>query len=135
MIILEDGGVNPPRFYYSHEEINEALLAAGVTPSTEYDQQLARVSPTPVRSNQPALLTCTLVNGSNNHYRTATKETHTLIHPSYVSLFDIVLLITHSSWASCECDPCSSYCCSALNHSWKSCTKEGEDYEDGHHQA
>ncbi|KIJ90739.1 hypothetical protein K443DRAFT_657906 [Laccaria amethystina LaAM-08-1] len=70
-----DGGVNPPRFYYSHEEINEALVAAGVTPRTEYNQQLAQVTPTPAQSNRPAPLTPSLANGSNNYYRTAIGET------------------------------------------------------------
>ena len=31
-----DGGVNPPRYYYTHEEIEETCRAAGVEPPPRY---------------------------------------------------------------------------------------------------
>ncbi|EDR02066.1 uncharacterized protein LACBIDRAFT_332670 [Laccaria bicolor S238N-H82] len=65
-----DGGVNPPKYYFSHEEIDAACRMSGVeppprytqpetvvVPSQPYDILSSRVSPTPV----PA----------NNHYRAA----------------------------------------------------------------
>ncbi|KAF8878266.1 hypothetical protein CPB84DRAFT_1688378 [Gymnopilus junonius] len=65
-----DGGVNPPHYYYTHEEINEALTAAGVMPRcTEYEQQVARVTPTPTAPAPPMPLTPSLMNISGNHYR------------------------------------------------------------------
>ena len=64
------GGVNPPHYYYMHEEINEALTAAGVAPQgTEYDQQVVRVTLTPTVLALPMPLTPTLVNIPGNHYR------------------------------------------------------------------
>jgi len=66
--ISSDGGVNPPRFYYSHEEIDEALIAAGHPPRNRSDQQAAQVLPTPIVPEVPAAPTPSLVNAG--YYRT-----------------------------------------------------------------
>lgn len=63
--LLLDGGVNPPRFYHSHEEIDEALRNAGVSRATRFDQQAARISPTPALPLPPVPLTLDLVNSAN----------------------------------------------------------------------
>jgi len=63
-----DGGVNPPRFYYSHEEIDEALIAAGHPPRSRSDQPAAQATPMPVVPEVPVPPTLSLVNAS--YYRT-----------------------------------------------------------------
>ncbi|EDR02921.1 uncharacterized protein LACBIDRAFT_331920 [Laccaria bicolor S238N-H82] len=70
-----DDGVNPPCFYHSHQEVNDALVAAGVTPGIQYDQYAARVTPTPVATEPPVPLTPSLINLTNNHYRTGVDST------------------------------------------------------------
>jgi len=39
-----DGGINPPHFYHSHEEIEAACLAAGVEPPPRYEEPGKTVS-------------------------------------------------------------------------------------------
>jgi len=39
-----DGGLNPPHFYHSHEEIEAACLAAGVEPPPRYEEPEKTVS-------------------------------------------------------------------------------------------
>jgi len=39
-----DSGLNPPHFYYSHEEIEAACLAAGVEPPPRYEEPEKTVS-------------------------------------------------------------------------------------------
>ena len=39
-----DGGINPPHFYHSHEEIEVACLAAGVEPPPQYEEPGKTVS-------------------------------------------------------------------------------------------
>ncbi|KAF9473267.1 hypothetical protein BDN70DRAFT_886009 [Pholiota conissans] len=57
-----DGGINPPRFYHSQEEINDTLLANGLSPRRISEEQLSGVSPTPALPAPPAPLTRDLVN-------------------------------------------------------------------------
>jgi len=42
-----DGAIDHPHFYFSHEEIEAALCAAGVSSNTYADQQAALSTPTP----------------------------------------------------------------------------------------
>jgi hypothetical protein len=42
-----DGAIDPPHFYHSHEEIEAALRAAGVSSKAYADQQAALLTPTP----------------------------------------------------------------------------------------
>jgi hypothetical protein len=39
-----DGGLNPPHFYHSHEEIEATCLAAGVEPLPRYEEPEKMVS-------------------------------------------------------------------------------------------
>ena len=39
-----DGGINPPHFYHSHEEIEAACIAAGVAPPLRYQELEKTVS-------------------------------------------------------------------------------------------
>lgn len=66
---LQDGGVNPPRFYHTHEEIDNTLRANGISPRARLEQQAAqmsRISPTPVPS-APGPLSYDLVNFPQNN--------------------------------------------------------------------
>ena len=42
-----DGAIDPPHFYHSHEEIEAALRAAGISSNAYVDQQAALSTPTP----------------------------------------------------------------------------------------
>ncbi|KAF9470981.1 hypothetical protein BDN70DRAFT_939282 [Pholiota conissans] len=59
-----DGGINPPRFYHSQEEINDTLLANGLSPRRISEQQLSGVSPTSALPAPPAPLAWDLVNSA-----------------------------------------------------------------------
>lgn len=85
-----DGGVNPPKYYFSHEEIDAACCASGVEPpprytqpeipvapsqpittaglplATQYDILSSRVSPTPVPANNHYRMAGPLGNGVGN---------------------------------------------------------------------
>lgn len=60
--LLTDGGVNPPCYYYSQKHIDDALCAAGISPSTHRDQHTARLTPTPAVLSPPSPLSRELVN-------------------------------------------------------------------------
>ncbi|KIK05387.1 hypothetical protein K443DRAFT_3876 [Laccaria amethystina LaAM-08-1] len=70
-----DGGVNPPCYYYTHEEINDTLHANGISPRSHAEQhaaQMSRISPIPVPS-VPAPLSFDFANlPQNNSIETAT---------------------------------------------------------------
>ncbi|KAF9032739.1 hypothetical protein BJ165DRAFT_1328515, partial [Panaeolus papilionaceus] len=75
-----DGGHDPPMLYFSHEQINNPLIAVGRPPrpyvegnaiaQAQYDMQAARVSPSPAPADPPAPVTPVLTNITNSHYRT-----------------------------------------------------------------
>lgn len=72
--LLQDGGVNPPRYYYTHEEIDNTLRANGISPRVRAEQraaEMSRISPIPVPS-APAPLSFDLANlPQNNAIETA----------------------------------------------------------------
>lgn len=59
---VKDGGVNPPHFYYTHEEIDNTLRVNGLSPARVYERQADDISPTPILPAPPAPLTLDLVN-------------------------------------------------------------------------
>ena len=61
--------MNPPCYYYTHEEINNTLHAHGISPYVHAEQcaaQMSHISPTPVPS-APAPLSFNLANLPQNH--------------------------------------------------------------------
>jgi hypothetical protein len=67
--ILLDGGVNPPRYYYTHEEIDDTLQFWGgllTPPPTEVTREAEppQISPSPLLPTLPLPLTLDLVNSA-----------------------------------------------------------------------
>ena len=69
-LTVQDGGVNPPHFYYTHEEIDNTLRVNGLSPARVYERQADDITPTPTLPPPPAPLTLDLVNSGHVHVAT-----------------------------------------------------------------
>jgi hypothetical protein len=97
--------VNPPHYYYTHEEIDDTLRANGISPRACAEQcmaQMGRISPIPVPS-VPAPLFFDLANlPQNNAIEMATAGMSFVLHwikqvVCILSILCLLVLTFHSS--------------------------------------